>query len=66
MPSHTCSVILTFTMSFMEVNGSENMFSGYHLLDNQLEARFGPDNGYATYDIGVTIPDQVIWGNASP
>ena len=55
MPPNTCGVLLTFTMSVMVVNASEKMFSGYHFLDNQLEARFGPDNGYATYDTGDCI-----------
>ena len=61
MPPNTCGVLITFTMSVMVVNASEKLFSGYHFLDNQLESRFGPDNGYATYDTGKRIPDQVIW-----
>ena len=58
-PTH-CLVFAVCVMMVMVVDCSERMLSGYHFLDNQLEDRFGPDNGYATYDTGVPIPDQVI------
>ena len=61
MASHThCLVFAVSVMMVMVVDCSERMLSGYQFLDNQLEDRFGPDNGYATYDTGVPIPDQVI------
>ena len=61
MASHTlCLVFAVSVMMMMVVDCSERILSGYQFLDNQLEDRFGPDNGYATYDTGVPIPDQVI------
>ena len=60
MPPNTFSLLLTVALKLMVVDGSEKTFSGYHFMDNQLEDRFGPDNGYATYNTGVAIPDQVI------
>ena len=32
--------------------------TGFHFLDNKLEKRFGPDNGYATVRRD-TVPDQL-------
>ena len=39
---------------------SGQVLKGYHFLDNKVETRFGPDNGYATYNTGIAIPAQVI------
>ena len=33
--------------------------AGYHFQDNLLEQRFGPENGYTTFNTGRPIPDQV-------
>ena len=39
--------------------GLGQVLKGYHFLDNQLDDRFGPENGYATFNTGNPIPDQV-------
>ena len=35
------------------------MLSGYHFRDNKIDMRFGPENGYATFNTGKPIPEQV-------
>jgi hypothetical protein len=54
-------VVFLFTLCLASqlVSGLEDVLTGYHFMDNQLEKRFGPDNGYATYNTGKPIPDQV-------
>ena len=51
--------IFTLCLATQLVAGLEEVLTGYHFMDNQLEKRFGPDNGYATYNIGKPNPDQV-------
>ena len=53
--------IFTLSLATQLVSGLEEVLTGYHFMDNQLEKRFGPDNGYATFDTGKPIPDQVAF-----
>ena len=39
--------------------GSEQVLKGFHFQDNLIDSRFGPENGYATFNTGNPIPDQV-------
>ena len=39
--------------------GSDQVLKGFHFQDNQMDVRFGPENGYLTYNTGQPIPDQV-------
>ena len=41
------------------LKGEGQVLKGFHYLDNQLDTRFGPENGYATFNTGQPIPDQV-------
>ena len=56
-------IVFIFTLSLAPrlVSGIEEVLTGYHFMDNMLEKRFGPDNGYATFDTGKPIPDQVAF-----
>ena len=51
--------LFTLCLATLIVSGLEEVLNGYHFMDNQLEKRFGPDNGYATVNKGKPIPDQV-------
>ena len=53
--------IFTLCLATQLVSGLEDVLTGYHFMDNQLEKRFGPDNGYATFNTGKPIPDQVTF-----
>ena len=55
----TYGILFTLIIRLLIVKGSEELLSGFHFLDNELETRFGPDNGHATYNTGIPIPDQV-------
>ena len=44
--------LFTLCLATQLVSCLEDVLTGYHFMDNQLEKRFGPDNGYATFDTG--------------
>ena len=65
MPTHLTEMALglmkiwLFCQILIPQCSSEILLKGLHFLDNELESRFGPENGYATFNTGQPIPDQV-------
>ena len=57
--AYTSAIIGAFFLGIQFVLGVEKALTGYHFKDNESEKRFGPDNGYATFNTGKPIPDQV-------
>jgi hypothetical protein len=53
--------LFTLCLATQLVSGLEDVLTGYHFMDNQLEKRFGPDNGCSTVNTGKPIPDQVAF-----
>ena len=50
---------LVLFVKLLAWEASGQTLKGYHFLDNQLDLRFGSENGYATFNTGKPIPDQV-------
>ena len=57
--ANTSCMVFAFLLGIKLVAGVEEVLTGYHFVDNELEKRFGPDNGYASFNTENPIPDQV-------